>query len=55
MNYPWLLVVVPLLPFIAGGLCIVRARTESASAPFDSVKEQLSADMAMLREVSAAS
>jgi FtsH-binding integral membrane protein len=55
MNVPWLLIVVPLVPLAGGAFCIVRARAEPEQAAFETVKEQLSADMAMLREVSAAS
>ena len=53
MNSPWLLVVVPLVPLIAGALCVMKARAKLDQTPFQTVKEQLSADMAMLREVSA--
>jgi hypothetical protein len=54
MNSPWLLVVVPLVPLAAGGFCVMRARAAPARAAFDTVKEQLNADLAMLREVGAA-
>jgi H+/Cl- antiporter ClcA len=54
MNLPWLLVVVPLVPFAAGAFCIFKARSDSGSNGFDTVKQQLHADMAMLRDVSAA-
>lgn len=54
MNAPWLLVVVPLVPLGAGGFYVLRARAEPAHAAFDSVRQQLSADLAMLRDVGAA-
>lgn len=54
MNVPWLLVVVPLVPLVAGAFCVLRARSVPEKSAFESVKEQLSADWAMLREVSAA-
>jgi len=54
MNLPWLLVVVPLVPFAAGAFCIFKARADSSTNAFDAVKQQLHADMTMLREVSAA-
>lgn len=54
MNSPWLLVVVPLVPLVAGALCLWKARAQAEQNAFDSVKQQLSADLAMLREVSAA-
>ena len=54
MNSPWLLIVVPLVPLIAGGLCVMKARGHADQTPFETVKQQLSADLAMLKEVSAA-
>lgn len=55
MNTPWLLVVVPVVPIAAGVFCVLRGGASSAPSAFDTVKEQLNADFAMLREVSAAS
>lgn len=49
----WALFVVPLTPFVIGAICIVVARVQSTEKPFDTIKKQLNADMAMLREVSA--
>jgi hypothetical protein len=49
----WALVVVPLTPFVLGAVCIVVARARPAGKPFDTIKQQLNADMAMLREVGA--
>ncbi|HUP08025.1 MAG TPA: phage holin family protein [Caldimonas sp.] len=54
MNVPWLLLVVPVVPLVAAVVCIMRAKAHSDERAFQTVKEQLSADMAMLREVSAA-
>jgi len=54
MNAPWLLVTVPVVPIVAGVLCFFRAKTDQKEAAFDTIKEQLRADMAMLRDVSAA-
>ena len=34
-------------------ICIVVARVKPTEKPFDTIKRQLDADMAMLREVSA--
>ena len=45
--------VVPLAPFVIAAGCIVFARSRPAEKPFDTIKKQLNADMAMLREVSA--
>ena len=53
MNLPWLLILVPCAPLLAGSLCLLRARAEPKYAAFDALKQQVSADLAMLREVSA--
>ena len=50
---PWALVVVPLVPFVIAVGCVVYARSRPTEKAFDTVKKQLNADMAMLREVSA--
>jgi len=55
MNVPWLLAAVPLVPLVAGIFCFFKAKSSPAQSAFDTVKEQLNADFAMLREVSAAS
>jgi cytochrome bd-type quinol oxidase subunit 2 len=54
-DYPagWAMVVVPLAPFVIAVGCVVFARSRPTEKPFDTVKKQLHADMAMLREVSA--
>lgn len=49
----WLLVIVPLVPLVGAGVCAMTARAHTISNAFDTVKAQLNADMAMLREVSA--
>jgi uncharacterized membrane protein YqjE len=50
---PWAMVVVPALPLIGAGICVLVARSMPIASAFDNVKKQLNADMAMLREVSA--
>jgi uncharacterized membrane protein YqjE len=54
-DYPagWGLVVVPLVPFVIAAGCVMYARSKPSEKPFDNIKKQLNADMAMLREVSA--
>jgi uncharacterized membrane protein YqjE len=54
MNMPWLLVAVPLVSLLVGAACLWRARTAPEHRAFESVKQQLSADLAMLREASSA-
>jgi hypothetical protein len=44
---------VPLAPFVIAAGCIVFVRSRPTEKPFDIIKKQLNADMAMLREVSA--
>ena len=53
MNLPWLLVLVPLAPLLLGGFCVSRARAGPKYPAFDALNQQVSADLAMLREVSA--
>jgi hypothetical protein len=47
------MVVVPLAPLVIAVGCVVFARSRPNEKPFDTIKKQLNADMAMLREVSA--
>ena len=54
MEHPWLLIVVPLVPFVIAGLAAWRAQSTPDHSVLDKVKEQLDADMAMLREAGAA-
>jgi cytochrome c biogenesis factor len=50
---PWMLVAVPVATLLLAGGCVLWARRNRVESAFDNVKKQLSADMAMLREVSA--
>lgn len=50
---PWALFVVPLTPFVIAGICVMVARATPMEKAFDTVRKQLNADMAMLREVGA--
>ncbi len=51
---PWALVVVPIVPFVIAAACAMVAKANPATSAFENIKGQLNADMAMLREVSAA-
>jgi hypothetical protein len=53
LRAPWVLVAVPVVAFAAALVCAVLARRTPIESAFDNVKKQLSADMEMLREVSA--
>jgi uncharacterized membrane protein YqjE len=50
---PWAMVVVPLVPIAGAVACFMVARSKPIENAFETVKKQLNADMAMLREVSA--
>jgi cytochrome c biogenesis factor len=49
---PWGLVLVPVVTFVLAAACFLFAHRKPSESAFDNVKKQLSADMAMLREVS---
>lgn len=51
MHAPWALVVAPLLPIAGAVWCIVVARSETTHG-FNNLREQVKADMGMLREAS---
>ena len=50
---PWAMVVVPLVPLAGAVVCFMVARSKPTESAFETVKKQLNADIAMLREVSA--
>jgi hypothetical protein len=50
---PWVLIAVPAVAFAAALVCAIVAANSPIENAFDNVRKQLSADMAMLREVSA--
>lgn len=52
-NAGWALVVIPLVPLAAAAICAFSARSTPMVSAFEKVKQQLNADMAMLREVNA--
>jgi len=52
-NAGWALVVIPLVPLVAAAVCAFSARSAPVVSAFEKVKQQLNADMAMLREVNA--
>jgi hypothetical protein len=49
---PWMLIAVPGVTFVLAVGCFLFAQRNPVESAFDNVKKQLSADMAMLREVS---
>ncbi len=53
IQMPWVLIAVPATPLVLAVACVLIARRNPVESAFGNVKKQLSADMAMLREVSA--
>lgn len=51
---PWVLIVVPLLPFAAAVGCLLAMRRGGQREAFDNLRQQVKADVLMLREVAAA-
>lgn len=49
----WALIVVPLTPFVLAGIMVLIARSSTTEKVFATLKVQFSADMAVIREVSA--
>ncbi|MEO6410215.1 MAG: phage holin family protein [Burkholderiaceae bacterium] len=50
MRAPWALFVGPLVPLIAGVGCLMAGKGKSPASPLDKVREQVSADISMLRD-----
>ena len=53
IQAPWALVAGPLIPLVAAAICLLVARAQVHRNSFDSLREQISADVSMLREVGA--
>lgn len=52
IQAPWALVAAPALPLAAALLCWLVSRNDAANNAFEGIRQQLRADVAMLREVS---
>jgi len=52
-NAGWALVVIPLVPLVVAAICAFSARSKPVVAAFEKIKQQMNADVAMLREVTA--
>jgi cytochrome bd-type quinol oxidase subunit 2 len=52
MPAPWLLVVVPLVPFVVAAACALRLRGLNEPSALAPLREQFAADAALLREAS---
>lgn len=53
MQAPWALIAAPLVPFVMALSCLKAASLLDSSRVFDNLRQQLKADMMMLREASA--
>ena len=54
IQAPWALIAAPLLPIAVALGCLWAARARTGGSAFDKLRQQLKADILMLREVSAA-
>ncbi len=54
IREPVALLVVPLIPAVAAIVCWLFARSQQVSGMFDEIRDQMRADLAMLREAGAA-
>jgi hypothetical protein len=54
IQAPWALVAAPLLPVAVAVVCLMAARARGDASGFDKLRQQVKADIMMLREVSAA-
>jgi uncharacterized membrane protein YqjE len=53
IQAPWALIVAPLLPLLAAAGCALAARSQAETGLFGAMRQQVKADVAMLREVGA--
>jgi len=53
IQAPWALIVAPALPLLAAIACALAARAQTTTGFFGAMRQQVKADVAMLREVSA--
>ncbi len=53
IQAPWALIAAPSLPLLAAIACAMAARAETTDGVFGAMREQVKADVAMLREVGA--
>ncbi len=53
MQAPWALVAVPLVLFVVAVICLMAGRSQGNGRAFATLREQVKADIAMLREAAA--
>jgi hypothetical protein len=53
IQAPWALIITPLLPLAIAIACLLMARLPSESNAFDTLRQQVKADMVMLRQMNA--
>ena len=54
IRAPWALVAVPLLPAAAAAICLLAASSVRRAGGFDTLRQQMKADIVMLREAAGA-
>lgn len=52
MQVPWALIVAPLLPIAVAVGCLLAVRSQGDASGFDNIRQQMKADLVMLREAS---
>ncbi|NDP40045.1 MAG: hypothetical protein GZ093_15050 [Rhodoferax sp.] len=52
MHAPWVLFAAPVVPMVLALWCLLAARSPGDSSGFDTIRQQMKADLAMLREAS---
>ena len=52
MHAPWALIAAPLLPVALALWCLLAVRSQVNGGGFDNIRQQMKADLAMLREAS---
>jgi uncharacterized membrane protein YqjE len=54
IQAPWALIATPLVPLLVAVACLLLDQSQARTRAFEHVRQQVKADVAMLREVSAA-
>lgn len=51
IHAPWTLLITPILPFLFAVVCVAYSRSQNETDAFATIREQINADLIMLREV----
>lgn len=52
MHAPWALIVAPAVPVVLALWCLLAVRSQAQASAFDNIRQQMKADLNMLREAS---